>query len=114
MTAAEDQTTPVRADNKVIPSAISAGFAALVVLAGCVDVPELDRAVPAWVNDAPYPDLVPIGPDITERIPPKARAAEIGDNLSARRDRLLRHARALNGPVLDDATRARMKRGVVP
>ncbi len=106
--------TPVRADRKAIPTAITAGLAVLVVLAGCVDVPELDRAVPAWVNDAPYPDLVPIGPEITDRIPPEQRAAEIADNLSARRDRLLRHARALNVPVLDDATRARMARGVAP
>ncbi len=85
-----------------------------MVLTGCVEVPELDRAVPAWVDDAPYPDLVPIGPDITERIPPEERAAEIGDSLIARRNRLLRQARALNVPVLDDATRARMEKGVAP
>jgi hypothetical protein len=112
MTGPEDQIPAARTDKKAVLTVVSGGIVALMVLAGCVEVPELDRAVPAWVDDAPYPDLVPIGPDITQRIPPDERASEIGDDLSARRDRLLRLARALNTPVIDDATRTRMDGGV--
>ncbi len=85
----------------------------LVGLGACVDAPELDRAVPGWVDDAPYPELIPLGPDILTAVPPEDQSQEIGDRLTARADGLKTRAGRLQAaPVLDEETRKRMAEGV--
>lgn len=84
----------------------------LGVLGGCIQVPELDQAVPDWVATADYPALVPLGPDILVATPPAEQAEEIGDDLNARAERLKARARALDGAVIDEAARDRMDAGV--
>jgi hypothetical protein len=84
----------------------------LLLLGNCTDVPDLGAAVPGWVDDAPYPDLLPLGTALTP-LPRPAEAAEtINADLAARTARLQERARALQAPVVDDATRRRMDAGI--
>jgi len=85
---------------------ISACF--LTALAGCIQVPELEQAVPEWVATADYPELIPLGDEFTTQTTPLDQAEEIETELSARRTRLQAKAKALNTPVLSEAERARL------
>lgn len=75
-------------------------------LAGCLDAPELDDRVPASVQDADYPALVPL--DSVLRGVSQEKATKEADDLAARVDRLRQKADRLSGPVLDDASRDRL------
>ena len=89
------------------------GLILLVCLAGCADIPELPGTMVA--DDAPYPALIPIegllaaaaGADAAIRVADAGTAGVMSRvaGLSAR-------ANALRGPVIDGATRARMRAGV--
>ncbi len=82
-------------------------------LSGCIDVPELDQAVPEWVNASDYPELVSL--DGLQSVEPPDKAAEaLEDELTARSGQLKRRADGLSGPVVDPETRARMAGGVSP
>lgn len=83
-----------------------------LILSACIDVPELDRAVPDWVEAAPYPPLVSLDGLQSGQPLPQDEATAAQDALQARADRLKRRAAALNTPVVDDETRSRMADGV--
>ncbi len=83
---------------------------AFLLLCACAQFPELDRTQTPGVADAPYPRLVPIGTLLEAepaRATPEMRAGVLG-RVGALRARAAR----LNGPVVDAATQARMRRGV--
>lgn len=84
-------------------------FAAL--LAGCSDFPELDNAVSPTARKAGYPDLLPI-----DQLIVGAQEVQITEEtVSTLRSRIARlNARAarLRGPVIDAATRARMRTAI--
>lgn len=77
-------------------------------ISGCIEVPELDKAVPEWVNSADYPVLLPLGPDLLTQVTPTDQAAEIEQELIARSARLKTRAAALNAEVLSEAERDRL------
>jgi hypothetical protein len=81
---------------------------ALAVLAGCIDVPELDRAIEEAAADAVTPDLRPIDPADYADTPPAEAQAEINTALGERAGDLAARAEALPDTIIDEATRARM------
>lgn len=88
------------------------GVAAIVLLAGCADVPELDAQIPDAYLTAPYPDLVPLDLALVALPPPQQAAERLETSLQGRREALRARARALQTPVIDQATRDRMAAGV--
>lgn len=81
-----------------------------VLVVACAQFPELDASQTPGVNDAAYPDLVPLetllnGPVV--RATPEMRAG-----IEGRVAGLRARAARLNGPVVDAQTRNRMRRGV--
>ena len=87
---------------------------ALILLGNCVEVPELDATVPTWVDDAPYPDLVPIEAAMVSLPRPVDQREEINETLNARADGLRARADALRRPVIDKNAKDRMSEGVSP
>ncbi|MFZ5965044.1 hypothetical protein ACOXXX_19025 [Thalassococcus sp. BH17M4-6] len=84
--------------------------ALLFVLVACAQFPELDATATPGVAEAEYPRLVPL-----ERLleAPAPRATEIvRENVKGRAAALKARAARLRAPVVDAATRARMRRGV--
>ncbi len=79
-----------------------------VVLSGCVAFPQLDHAISPAARQADYPKLVPMDQITTvaaqSRIEPGAFVS-----LQTRVSRLKVRAAALRRPVLDHATRARLR-----
>lgn len=86
-------------------------LALTMAVAGCVAVPELDRAISDEARLAPYPDLIPVE-TIRAEVPEPRIADDTGPDLQARAEALQRRADALRGPVIDAGTRARMARGI--
>lgn len=68
---------------------------AALLVTGCIAVPELDQAVPNWVDEAEYPKLIPIGPELLNAPAPREAATEIEQDLTTRAERLRRRAEAL-------------------
>lgn len=90
----------------------TAAFAILVtVMVGCSDFPELDAAVTPAARQAGYPSLIPINQLIDGaqdvQITPQTVA-----NLQGRVSGLQARAARLRGPVIDAATRARMRAAI--
>ena len=90
-----------------------AGVILFLLLASCIEVPELDRAVPDWVDAAEYPELVSLD-GVQNEPAPEDEAEALEDQLTARANRLKRKADGLNQPVVDPDTRRRMADGVNP
>ncbi|QQA43676.1 hypothetical protein [Pelagovum pacificum] len=86
-----------------------------LLLAGCASIPALDGRVSDEVAALPYPDLVPLGPVVAEGRA-LGQGGATGEALStavdSRAAALRARAAALRPPVVDDATRDRMARGV--
>lgn len=82
------------------------------VLTACAQVPQLDGTIDAAARDAPFPTLTPIGPILAQaQATSQVSAADVGD-ISARIAALQSRAAILRRPVIDNATRAAMARGV--
>lgn len=87
----------------------------LATLGACADFPDLDARVDAATRDAAYPTLQPLDPLIA-----RASALETNGQITtasvAAFDNRIANLRAksarLRGPIIDAATRARMRRGV--
>lgn len=87
----------------------------LLALSACATFPELDASIDDAARAAPYPELVPLQPILaranalgtTGRITPASEQA-----FDARVAGLRARAARLRGPVVDAATRARMRRGI--
>ncbi len=97
--------------DKPIQSIVSASLlgALLVVLAGCTDPPDLDASIDPALEEADYPDLVPIddilGPDTDDPVADAGTA----DRLEARAAGLESRARQLQRQRgIDDDTRRRL------
>jgi len=89
------------------------GLILLVCLAGCADFPDLPGTMAA--GDAPFPALVPIDGLLALAAGSGAAVlrAEAGTaGVMGRVAGLSARANALRGPVIDGATRARMRAGV--
>lgn len=82
------------------------------MLGGCTNVPELDAAVSDWAHDADYPKLIPLTGDLAAAPATGEEAEALQSQLESRAARLQARARSLQGLVVDDAARARMRRGV--
>ncbi len=92
---------------RIIPAlALSAAL-----LAGCSDFPELDDAVSPTARKAGFPNLLPI-----DQLIAGAQEVQITEEtvttLQARIARLNARAARLRGPVIDAATRARMRAAI--
>ncbi len=84
---------------------------AIATLAGCTDLPPPPDA--ETQRDGAYPALIPAD-RITGRVPSPASEADPASDLVPRAERLRARAAQLQGPVIDDATRDRMRSGVSP
>ncbi|MDK3075456.1 hypothetical protein QO034_20485 [Sedimentitalea sp. JM2-8] len=85
---------------------------ALPFVAGCANVPDLASTVPASLEDADYPALVPIETLLVPLPAPRDQSDDIRASLESRRDSLRVRADRLNTTVVDDETRKRMQAGV--
>jgi len=92
---------------------LSAALAALalVLFAGCTELPPLPEEVRDNRADQAYLDLVPVG-EITGRVPPPRSDDRTAPDLQSRADRLRARAARLDAPVIDAETQARMQTGV--
>ncbi len=88
------------------------GLVCPLLLAACSEVPELDAAVPDWVDNADYPDLVPLDRALANAPLPQTQSAEIEEDVTARAERLRARAERLNTTIVDEQTRERMNSGV--
>ena len=83
------------------------------ILAACTQVPELGAVVPPDLRAADYPQLIPLGPELTTPADPATEGDKQLKVLTARAEALQRRARALaRTEVVDEATRERMRAGV--
>lgn len=86
---------------------------AIVGLGACTDFPEIDVTIDAAARSADFPTLLPLDPLLaksniaTTQITPASVAA-----FDARIANLRSRASRLRGPVIDAATRTRMRHGV--
>ncbi|MDU8912822.1 hypothetical protein [Aestuariicoccus sp. MJ-SS9] len=87
-------------------------LALFLCLSACTQFPALDRAATPGIETAPFPALLPLDALLagTEPVTSPEMVAGIGARAAALRGRAVR----LQGPVIDRATRARMRRGVGP
>lgn len=99
----------IATSTKLCLIAISGGF---ILLGGCVQVPELDEAIPASIENAGYPALVPIETLLVPGTAAEESALSKRDDLIARRDSLQQRARQLDETIVDSETQERMKAGV--
>lgn len=81
------------------------------LLAGCSDFPELDAAITPAARNADYPSLIPIGQIVTGAEQVQISAQTVA-TLQARISRLQSRAARLRGPVVDHATRTRMRTAI--
>jgi len=77
----------------------------LIALSACAQFPELDGTIAPELENAPFPDLVPLAPLF-------AQADATSDNAPDVEAALIARAARLRGPVLSTAERARLTRGV--
>ncbi|MDQ2089464.1 hypothetical protein [Marimonas arenosa] len=82
-----------------------------VLLTGCATFPELEGTVPAHMERADFPRLVPVEPLMAgatdTQVSPETEAA-----ILARVAQLRARAARLKGTVVDQGARARMRAGV--
>lgn len=95
-----------------IPTRLALAVAALLSATACTQVPELDATVPDHLQNAAYPDLIPLDGSLETEQLPQDQAEQIEQSLAARRSRLQARARGLDGPVVDPAARKRMQGGI--
>ena len=95
----------------LLPPRTGPVIAAIVITAvgACSDLPMMPDAV----SDTGYPALVPAD-QITGRVPRPSPETGGAAPTQARAEGLRPRAARLAGPVIDDATRERMKTGVNP
>jgi len=85
---------------------------ALALLAACARFPELEGAATRGVLDAPYPALVPLDALLAEAAAP-GMGVEASAGLQARAAALRARAAALRArPVIDRATRSRLRAAI--
>lgn len=95
-----------------MPRAIFAILVGLPLLAGCVEFPDLDAAIAQRGPVGGFPELIPIDPLLLEAEIDTLDAQAQAELLVARVSQLRARARALQRPVIDRATRAKMAAAV--
>lgn len=85
-----------------------------LALTACAQFPALEASISPSAQDADYPDLVQWEPLLAAAVGTPQRNANIEQALDRRAAALRSRAAQLRGPVVDRATRARMRRGVAP
>lgn len=86
----------------------------LALIAACTQMPALDGRIDAAAREAPYPALLPLGP-LLARASGGSRTVgspDLSADLPRRLAGLERRARALRGPVMTAAERARLLAGI--
>lgn len=78
------------------------------LLAGCINVPELDDAISEDARDNAYPKLIELDGKLAAANKGKKAARAASKNLASRARSLKRRAKRLRGPVVDKRTRRRM------
>ncbi|ETX13042.1 hypothetical protein OCH239_13590 [Roseivivax halodurans JCM 10272] len=89
-----------------LPALVGIGLA----LAACTTFPEIDAAETPGIDNAPYPDLVPIETLLAAE-PPRA-TPELRAGVESRASALRGRASALQGPIVEPETRSRMRTGI--
>ncbi|MDQ2093275.1 hypothetical protein [Rhodalgimonas zhirmunskyi] len=79
--------------------------------AGCGDFPELDARLGPADQTADYPKLVPFGPILAQAGEVTVAQSDV-EGVAGRAAALRARAARMRGPIIDRATRARMRRGV--
>ncbi len=85
---------------------------ALFCLSACTAFPVLDNRISAAAAAAPYPDLVPLGPLLARATASDPITAVNLAEIDARVAALNARAARLRQPVINSASRARMRTGV--
>jgi hypothetical protein len=83
-----------------------------IVLLGCTQFPELDRAVSTKAENADYPTLVPAQTLLAQSETAGPTHQQTVAGLNARVQALQNRAARLRGSVVDANTRNRMRNGV--
>ncbi|MBS1303876.1 hypothetical protein [Loktanella sp. SALINAS62] len=84
----------------------------VVALVACTQPPQLNDRITPSAAAAPYPDLQPLAPLLAQAAAPGRVTPRTTATLTGSAADLRARATALRGPVVDDATRARMRAGI--
>ena len=87
-------------------------LALLALLSACTQVPELNSKIPAEMKRADFPVLTPLDETLGPPVAPADQAQKLEDQLVGRRSNLQAQAQKLRSPVVDKATRTRLKDGI--
>ncbi len=87
-------------------------LAFLATIAACTQFPELDGTVAPEIANGSPPQLVPLSQIIERANVTTETARTAAEDIAPRVTNLRARAARLRGPVIDQATRARMLRGV--
>lgn len=88
---------------------------ALTVVTACTTFPDLGAQIDANARNAAYPTLQPLAPVLAKAANAQSHGQITAASEAAFDDRIARlrtKSAALRGPIIDSATRARMRRGV--
>jgi hypothetical protein len=84
----------------------------LCLAAGCTQFPALDRTLTPELQDADYPELVPLGPVLASAQRSGADPARQNTAIDSRVAALQARAARLRGSVLNGAERVRLEEGL--
>ncbi|WP_170324465.1 hypothetical protein [Ruegeria arenilitoris] len=73
----------------------------MLACAGCADFPELEGREQPNVGSAPYPTLIPIQENLGPPVDPLNEAAEVEEDLIARREALEKKAEELQAAEIN-------------
>lgn len=79
---------------------------ALLMIAACTQVPELNERIGPDLRDASFPRLVPLDEALGPPADPEGEAQAVQKSLEARRDALAQRARRLQQASHDDTTQS--------
>lgn len=86
----------------------------VLVLTGCTQFPELDGTIRPELENAAYPELVPLEPILAAAAPSTLDPVEIEAGLDGRIAGLRARASQMRGTVISDADKKRLDAGVTP
>ncbi|MEP4197693.1 MAG: hypothetical protein ABJL99_18875 [Aliishimia sp.] len=87
-------------------------MSALFLSVACTQFPELDATVPKSAKTDKYPRLAPIDDLLAQAKSTPERSEQTQTTLTNRAAALRARANRLRGPIIDTATRTRMRNGV--
>lgn len=87
-------------------------FLPALALIGCTQFPELDGTVRPELENAPYPELVPLEPILASAQSIQVDPVQTESSLTARLAGLRARADVMRGAVISDAEKKRLGQGV--